>query len=89
MNNSTKRKTSEHFEKTMLQDRNGVYFIGGCRVRDVYSGKYGTVEGISTNHIAPHLTVWFDNHDKAKDVRPIMLEITSGGLREEVINLAS
>lgn len=83
------RKTTDHFEKAMLHDVNGVYFIGGCRVRDIYSEKYGTVEGISKQHVSPHLSVLFDKHSKPVVVRPIMLEIVGGGLNVEELDSVS
>lgn len=83
------RKTTDRFEKTMLHDINGVYFIAGCRVRDIYSEKYGTVEGVSEKHLSPHLSVLFDRHSKPEAVRPIMLEIVGGGLSVDALGSAS
>ena len=64
------------------KDRYGVYLIEGCRVRDIYSDKFGHIEGYVAGTTTRMLAVRFDNEDRLTNVRPVCLEVLgSSGAR--------
>lgn len=58
-----------------MSDRNGRYFTEGCRVRDLYSGKYGVMEGYLAGQPTLRIAVRFDNEAAVTGVRPVCLEV--------------
>ena len=56
-------------------DRYDNYFRRGCRVRDIYSEKYGTVIGLSVGKFTTAISVQFDGEDTPVPVRSICLEV--------------
>lgn len=67
--------------KRWPQDRNGNYFMTGCRVKDIYSDKYGTLEGYSAQFCYPRLLVLFDGEQEPVAKMAAMVEVVSGGLK--------
>ena len=64
------------------KDRNGNYFLTGCRVKDVYSDRYGTLAGYVTTTAYPKLLVQFEGEHSPTPKMPMMLEVISGGIQD-------
>ena len=67
--------------KWLAQDRYGIYFVEGCRVKDIYSDKYGEVVGYIAGTTAKQLAVRFDGEEESRAIRPVCLEVLGGGFR--------
>lgn len=67
--------------KTWPKDRNGNYFLTGCRVKDIYSDKYGELKGYTIQNIYPRMLIAFDGEKADTVCAPVFLEVISGGLQ--------
>lgn len=72
---------AKRIKSKLSQDRNGVWFLMGCRVKNIYSDKYGeVVDRIERGGIVRQFVVLYDDEEYTEKDSPICLEVVGGGL---------
>lgn len=63
------------------KDRNGNYFLTGCKVKDIYTDKIGVMKGYAVQYAYPKMVVEFDGEIGDTMCASVCLEVISGGLQ--------
>lgn len=65
----------------MPQDRNGTFFIDGCRVHNIYADMFGTVTDMTKGDMGLDIHVQYDGENQSQVVMSACLEVVGGGIK--------